>query len=60
MQNQIPNRPYYPVAASRCESTSNILFALGVVLLVCGGALGGHHWNMVGLGLIIFSSLYEL
>jgi hypothetical protein len=43
-----------------CESDSHLLFALGVVLLVCGGAITGHHEvTMIGLGLIIFSSLFH-
>jgi len=39
---------------------SNGLFALGVVLLVCGAAITGRHEaTMIGLGMIIFSSICE-
>lgn len=62
MNNQIPNTiPGNPAQARvECEhdSDSHLLMALGVVLLVCGGAITGHHEvTMVGLALIIFSSL---
>lgn len=68
MQNSVPNPSPHaphpqiqPVAYRRCDSTSNILFGLGVVLLIFGGALGGgHHWNIIGLALIVFSSLVHL
>jgi hypothetical protein len=43
----------------RC-SGSNFLFGLGVALLVCGAAITGRHEvTMIGLGLIIFSSLCD-
>jgi hypothetical protein len=62
MNNQIPNTvPGNTVQAMRqCEreSDSQFLMAIGVVLLVCGGAITGHHEvTMIGLALIIFSSL---
>ncbi|MGA8528087.1 MAG: hypothetical protein WB622_00130 [Acidobacteriaceae bacterium] len=61
MQNQVPNSPMPPVSRGRCGSTSSILFALGVVLTCFGGAImGDYHWNMVGLGLLVFSSLVHL
>ncbi len=64
MNNTIPNTaPANQVQAAiekECDSDSHLLFALGVVLLVCGGAITGHHEvTMIGLGLIIFSSLFH-
>jgi len=51
-----PSWAYYPRAVRGC-SGSNLLFGLGVVLLVCGAAITGRHEaTMIGLGLIIFSS----
>jgi hypothetical protein len=42
------------------RSDSHILVAIGVVLLVCGEAIFGHYQvTMVGLGMIIFSSLFD-
>jgi hypothetical protein len=64
MNNPIPNgtpRPQTPawIGYRRC-SGSNILFGLGVALLVCGAAITGRHEaTMIGLGLIIFSSLCD-
>jgi hypothetical protein len=62
MNNQIPNT--IPANGSQAnlacgrESDSHFLMALGVVLLVCGGAITGHREvTMIGLALIIFSSL---
>ncbi|HEX4039699.1 MAG TPA: hypothetical protein VHX37_16700 [Acidobacteriaceae bacterium] len=41
-------------------SGSNLLFGLGVALLVCGAAITGRHEaTMIGLGLIIFSSFCD-
>jgi hypothetical protein len=62
MNNQIPGTiPGNAAQTARaCEpdSDSQFLMALGVVLLVCGGAITGHHEvTMIGLALIIFSSL---
>ena len=68
MNNSFPNTappPHVPTQVQaaiekECESDSHLLFALGVVLLVCGGAITGHHEvTMIGLGLIIFSSLFH-
>jgi hypothetical protein len=43
----------------RC-SGSNLLFGLGVALLVCGAAITGRHEaTMIGLGLIILSSFWD-
>jgi hypothetical protein len=57
--NAIPNPQLQPWMERRC-SGSSCLFALGVVLLICGAAITGRHEaTMVGLGLIIFSSLCE-
>ena len=63
MENPIPNTvptpPMQPWIEQRC-SGSGFLFALGVVLLVCGGAITDHHHaTMLGLALIIFSSLCD-
>jgi hypothetical protein len=64
MNNPIPSatpgNQIQPAIERECDSDSHLLFALGVVLLVCGGAITGHHEvTMVGLGLIIFSSLFN-
>ncbi|MGA7352329.1 MAG: hypothetical protein WBX06_14295, partial [Acidobacteriaceae bacterium] len=64
MNNTIPNTaPSNQLQAAiekECDSDSHLVFALGVVLLVCGGAITGHHEvTMIGLGLIIFSSLFR-
>jgi hypothetical protein len=54
----VPTSPVQPAIEPQCDSDSHLVFALGVVLLVCGGAIfGSHQVTMVGLGLIIFSSL---
>jgi hypothetical protein len=64
MNNPIPNPPIpntqaQPWVEHRC-SGSNFLFALGVVVLICGAAITGRHEaTMAGLGLIIFSSLCD-
>jgi hypothetical protein len=64
MQNPFPTAPRSPMPAvypGRRGSTSDILFGLGVVLLVFGSAItGDHHWNVIGLALIVFSSLVHL
>jgi len=52
--------PPAPWAEYRRYSGSNVLFGLGVVLLVCGAAITGRHEaTMIGLGLIIFSSFCD-
>ena len=57
--NPIPQNQAQPWMERRC-SGSNGLFALGVVLLICGAAITGHHEaTMIGLGLILFSSLCD-
>jgi hypothetical protein len=59
MDNPIPNPQTQPWVEHRC-SGSNFLFALGVVVLICGAAITGRHEaTMAGLGLIIFSSLCD-
>ncbi|MGB6133971.1 MAG: hypothetical protein WCC14_15960 [Acidobacteriaceae bacterium] len=61
MQTPVSNSQTPQVYERWCDSTSGILFAAGVVLLICGGAItGNHHWNMIGLALIVFSSLVHL
>jgi hypothetical protein len=58
--NSVPNTPVQPAIERECDSDSHLLFALGVVLLICGRPITGHHEvTMVGLGLIIFSSLFQ-
>ena len=67
MNNTIPNTArHLPRISCRRRLRGNAIripicvFALGVVLLVCGGAITGHHEvTMIGLGLIIFSSLFR-
>ena len=64
MNNPIPNPTPQPQAQPwighrRC-SESNLLFALGVVLLCFGAAITGRHeTTLIGLGLIVFSSIFE-
>lgn len=69
MPTPIPNSPFPPAPQQpppafrgrRGASTSNILFAVGVVLVCFGGAItGNNHWNLVGLALLVFSSLVHL
>ena len=56
----VPTQPAHSWIDDRHCSRSNGLFALGVVLLVCGAAITGRHEvTMIGLGLIIFSSIFE-
>ena len=56
----VPGNQVRPSIERGCDSDSHLLFALGVVLLICGGAVTGHHEvTMIGLGLIIFSSLFH-
>jgi len=56
----VPGNQVRPSIERECDSDSHLLFALGVVLLICGGAVTGHHEvTMIGLGLIIFSSLFH-
>jgi hypothetical protein len=56
----IPGTNQQPMIEDCHRSDSHILMAIGVVLLVCGEAIFGHHQvTMVGLGLIIFSSLFD-
>jgi hypothetical protein len=58
--NTVPPNQVQAAIEKECDSDSHLLFALGVVLLVCGGAITGHHEvTMIGLGLIIFSSLFH-
>jgi hypothetical protein len=58
--NSVPANQVQAAIERENESDSHSLFALGVVLLVCGGAITGHHEvTMIGLGLIIFSSLFH-
>jgi hypothetical protein len=72
MNNPVPNsnpQPQAQPAWSRYRQPwtgycwccgSNLLFGLGVVLLVCGAAITGRHEaTMIGLGLIIFSSFCD-
>jgi hypothetical protein len=54
-----PNQ-HYQAVDSDSDSDSNAVFALGVVLLVCGAAITGRHEvTMIGLAMIIFSSLFN-
>ncbi|MGO9338586.1 MAG: hypothetical protein ACLPY1_13885 [Terracidiphilus sp.] len=46
------------VCAGHDHSDRNIVFAIGVVLLVFGPAVTGYHQaSMIGLALIVFCSL---
>jgi hypothetical protein len=46
------------MCAGHYHSDRNIVFAIGVVLLVFGPAVTGYHQaSMVGLALIVFCSL---
>jgi len=61
MQTPVSNSQAPQAICGRCESTSGILFAVGVVLLIVGGAItGDHRWNLIGLALIVFGSLVDL
>jgi hypothetical protein len=54
----MPPIPQPPVCASHSHSDRNIVFAIGVVLLVFGPAITGYHQaSMIGLALIVFCSL---
>jgi hypothetical protein len=54
----MPPNPQPPVCAGRDHSDRNIVFAIGVVLLVFGPAITGYHQaSMIGLALIVFCSL---
>ena len=68
MENQVPNpvpagnpgNQAQPAMEQQCDRDSHLIFALGVALLVCGQAIfGRHEVTMVGLGLIIFASLFR-
>lgn len=68
MNQPIPNTNPQPQAQPQSQawieyprcSGSKLLFGLGVALLVCDGAITGRHEaTMIGLGLIIFSSLCD-
>jgi hypothetical protein len=46
------------VRADDCHSDQQIVFALGVVLLIFGPAITGYHQaSLVGLALIVFCSM---
>ena len=46
------------VYTNDCHSDKQIVFAIGVVLLVFGPAITGYHQaSMIGLALIVFCSL---
>ncbi|MGA2535446.1 MAG: hypothetical protein ABSF53_05490 [Terracidiphilus sp.] len=54
----MPPHPPAPVCAGHSHSDRNIVFAIGVVLLVFGPAITGYHQaSMIGLALIVFCSL---
>ncbi|MFP5227772.1 MAG: hypothetical protein ACLGXA_09070 [Acidobacteriota bacterium] len=63
MNNPFPNSIPTPPAPSWIErrcSGSNFLFALGIVLLCFGQAItGDHRVTMIGLGMVVFSSIFE-
>ncbi len=57
--NSVPTQQDDSWFEGRC-SGSNGVFALGVVLLCFGAAITGRHeTTMIGLALIVFSSLCE-
>jgi hypothetical protein len=54
----MPSIQQPPVCAGQDHSDRNIVFAIGVVLLVFGPAVTGYHQaSMIGLALIVFCSL---
>jgi hypothetical protein len=60
LPNTTPQPQVQPWMEYRHCSGSGFLFGLGVALLVCGAAITGRHEaTMIGLGLIIFSSLCD-
>ncbi|HEY6848443.1 MAG TPA: hypothetical protein VI320_19880 [Terracidiphilus sp.] len=54
----VPPNQQPPVGARHYHSDRNIVFAIGVVLLVFGPAITGcHQASMIGLALIVFCNL---
>jgi hypothetical protein len=54
----MPANQQPPVCAGHHHPDRNIVFAIGVVLLVFGPAITGYHQaSMIGLALIVFCSL---
>jgi hypothetical protein len=54
----MPPNQQPPECAGHHHSDRNIVFAIGVVLLVFGPAITGYHQaSMIGLALIVFCSL---
>jgi hypothetical protein len=54
----MPPNQQLPVCVSHSHSDRNVVFAIGVVLLVFGPAVTGYHQaSMIGLALIVFCSL---
>ena len=54
----MPPNQQPPVCAGHYHSDRNIVFAIGVVLLVFGPAITGYHQaSMIGLALIVFCNL---
>jgi hypothetical protein len=54
----MPPNQQPPVCARHYHSDRNIVFAIGVVLLVFGPAITGcHQASMIGLALIVFCNL---
>jgi hypothetical protein len=54
----MPPNQQAQVCVGRDHSDRNIVFAIGVVLLVFGPAITGYHQaSMIGLALIVFCSL---
>ena len=54
----MPPNQQSQVCVGRDHSDRNIVFAIGVVLLVFGPAITGYHQaSMIGLALIVFCSL---
>lgn len=59
-QGTQPQPPFQhpPAGADDCHSDQQIVFALGVVLLIFGPAITGYHQaSLVGLALIVFCSM---
>jgi hypothetical protein len=54
----MPPNQQPPVCAGHHHSDRNIVFAIGVVLMVFGPAITGYHQaSIIGLALIVFCSL---
>lgn len=60
VSNPVQTTQQHPSWFERRHSGSNFLFALGVVMMCFGEAITGHHEvTMIGLALIVFTSMFK-